>query len=91
MFYSNKDASVLCQGAEAYRRMKGPLSTTQVSRFLQIGRGRWEAAGADVRQVALMLRLIGVHAEHHQALTHPHFHVFLERLCPSLLQVRCRG
>lgn len=49
------------------------------------------AAGADVRQVALMLWLISVHAEHRQALTHLNFHAFLDRLSPSLLQVHCRG
>lgn len=34
-----------------------------------------------------MLRLMSVHAEHSQALAHLNFHAFLDRLCPSLLQV----
>lgn len=44
------------------------------------------AAGADVRQVAFMLRLTSVHAQHNQALTHLSFHAFLDRLRPGTLQ-----
>lgn len=72
--------------------MKGPFYIRRCH-----GSADWpksvEAAGADVRQVALMLCLTSVHAKHRQALrlTHPHFHAFLDWLSPSLLQVRCRG
>lgn len=75
---------------ELRRWMKGPLYI-----FRCHGSADWprsgEAAGADMRQVALMLRLTSVHAKHYQAVTHPHYHAFLDWLSPSLLQVRCRG